>query len=389
MRVVAGVAAPRLPENRTIAPRVQEKSSSMGIPGGTARQRIIPDVPRPEGLCTALACLDVILRSQGVDTSYQELMGVSSQAFRIQFNWSAGIAHAFRGFNTFEMALRAVGYEATTYRLAAWDSATHHYRQVTDEELATARDAVKASIEAGVPLLFSSEQSGVLAGFEPISEENPTGWLRLHGPMDPPRGTEDPYVRPIHIMPWEVCLFRQSDAGPLSEQQAILLSLQAAVRNARNEGNAQYRAGFAAFEAWARDLRDMTSVSGVSEEDLERFRRGESVPFEVQLANAWCYDSLIDARRNATAYLRSAADLFAPAVLVRLRAAAAAAEDIAEILAASEQGSTAVAPYPWTKDIRWNQALRDEQAARLRQALPAEQQMIHEIHQALSAAEAL
>ena len=152
--------------------------------GRSGQRRIIENVQSPQGLNSVLASLTSVLRAAGEDVTYEYLMGVSSRAFRLQFSWCPSAPHSFIGFNTFEPALKAVGYEATFLA-----GAFHHKdpkREVSQQDTAATRDAVKASLDAGAPVLFGSEEAGVLVGYEPVSPENPTGWLRCSGPLGPP-----------------------------------------------------------------------------------------------------------------------------------------------------------------------------------------------------------
>ena len=48
---------------------------------------------------------------------------------------------------------------------------------------------------------MNSEECAVLAGHEPVGKANPTGWLRLPGPLGmPPK--DAPYVHAVKHMPW-------------------------------------------------------------------------------------------------------------------------------------------------------------------------------------------
>ena len=350
-------------------------------------RRVVENVPPPRGMNSVLASLTSVLRAHGEDVTYAYLMGVSSRAFRLQFNWCPSAPHSFCGFNTFEPALRATGYEVKDYPLAAWEGETRKQRNATDEELAAARTAVRHAIDAGTPVLFGSEECGVLAGYEPISDGNPTGWLRRPGPLGPPPGDGAPYVSSIKALPWGVNVVSRCASAPPVRKESIAWSLRTAVENAHTPEFKGYAMGLAAWDRWIRELGDPRPVIGKTQEHLDKFDTDESAPFEIQLGNAWCYDSLIDARRRAATYLRDVADEFGADAAAHLRAAADEYDNVVTRLTTDCDCSTLIAPYPWMKDHKWTQAKRDDQAKRLADALVHERAAVAAIEQALTALE--
>ncbi|NQT88121.1 hypothetical protein HQ560_15245, partial [bacterium] len=218
-----------------------------------APRRILEDAPAPKGTNTVLASLAAALQANGGAATYEQLMGVSSRAFRLQFNWCPSAPHSHCGFNTFEPALRATGYATQDYPLAVWEPETRQQREATDAELAAARQAVQASIDAGMPVLFGSEECGLLVGYEPLSEANPTGWLARPGPLGPPPMDDAPTVRPVEKLPWGVSILRKAGEAP-EFRVSVLWSLRTAVENARKPTQGGYAMGFAAWERWIREL---------------------------------------------------------------------------------------------------------------------------------------
>lgn len=356
----------------------------MAVDSMNDQSRVIENVPQPKGANTVLASLASVMRTAGEDITYEFLMGVSSHAFRLQFCWCPSAPHSHCGFNTFEPALRATGYEVKDYPLAVWEPSTRKQREPTDEELAAAREAVKASIDAGMPVLINSEECAVLAGYEPISEENPTGWLRRPGPL-PPYGPDQPYVLAVKRIPWCITTVSKGASAPPDRRESIVWSLEKAVENAHTEKLGLYSMGFAAWERWIRELADFRPVIGETQEHLDKYDTDESAPFELQLGNAWCYESLIDARKQAAGYLRSIASEFTDAAATHLRAAADEYDRVVEPLIEGLGCFTDVAPYPWMKDLKWTDEERANQAERLRKGLPHERKAIEEIEAALKA----
>jgi hypothetical protein len=334
---------------------------------------------------STLACLNAALQTDCKAVNYDYLMGISSHAFRLQFNWCPSAPHAQCGFDTFEPALRATGFESRTYPLAAWEADTRKQRKPTDVELKVARNAVMESIDAGIPVLCSSEECGVLAGYESVSADNPTGLLRRPGPLGPPPAHDAPYVDVLKELPWGVCVLRESGQEP-DRRQSIIWSLRTGVCNARKSEQDSYAMGFAAWKVWIRELGDLRPIIGRSQQHLDKFDTDESAPFEIQLGNAWCYDSLIDARRCAAGYLRSVSGTLGGEASEHCEAAANSYD---EVLAALMQGvdcPTRIAPYPWMEDQAWTQDRRNDQADRLRAALEHEETAIADLDRALGAA---
>lgn len=343
---------------------------------------VIENVPAPAGTNSVLAALTSVLKARGEDVTYERLMGVSGQAFRLQFSWCPSAPHSYCGFDTFTPALRATGYEAKRYPLAVWEPETRKQRTATEEELAAVRAAVRDSLAAGVPVLLDSEESAVIVGCEPVSEANPTGWLRLPGPLPPP-AKDAPYVSPVKRLPWEVRTVRKSASASPASRESVVWSLQTAVQNARTEKVGGYAMGFAAWDRWIRELGDIRPIIGKTQEILDKYDTKEEAPFSVQLGNAWCYDGLIDARRCAAGYLRSVADGFGKDGAAHLLAAAEAYDNVVKALTEGASCSTLVAPYPWMEKEKWDNARRAGQAGRMTRALPFEKTAIAEIEKAL------
>lgn len=349
-------------------------------------RRVIENVPRPRGLNSVLASLASVLQTVGEPVDYPYLMGVSSRAFRLQFSWCPSAPHSMIGFNTFFPAVQAVGYEATmlpgTYHMGQPD------RKVTEEELAATHAAVRESINAGVPLLFGSEEAGVLIGYEPISEENPTGWLRRDGPLGPSPKDDAPYALPVKQIPWEATTVHKA-GPPLPRAETVRWSLETAVDNATRgtvEGK-DLATGFAAWEKWIAELPEFDAVLKQTTATLKDAGREDDPLFGLCLGNAWTYDSLVDARRCAVTYLRSVADELGSDAAPHLQAAADAYEQVVTRLTEGVECPTLVAPYPWMDDHAWTDELRAAQAPRLERALAHERDAIAAIQKALVVAD--
>ena len=203
------------------------------------------------------------------------------------------------------------------------------------------------------------EETHLLIGYKPATPEAAPLWYVRHGFVGPEKA---PYALEAPKRPWELRILHRSEDLAAPADESVLWALRAAVRNARRRKYKNYFSGFSAYEQWMVELED---------KDFE----GE------QLANAWCYDNLIDARLCAAKFLRAVSELCSKEPAAHLKSAADAYACLAEEL--SNEGETVVAPYPWMKDIPWTMDRRKAQAFRLRQGLVYERAAISEIERAL------
>jgi len=341
----------------------------------------VAGVPRPRGVNSVLASTASVLQAAGEDVTYEHLMGVSSRAFRLQFNWCPSAPHSYCGFNTFKPALQAVGYTARSFPGGGW-------KDQKQAEIEKGRAAVRAAIEAGRPCLSGSEEEGVLVGFEPAAK-GATGWLARPGPIGGPPKANEPYLRPVKKLPWGVCVLTKSKEAPPPRRESVLWSLKAAVANAGKRTIGDYSAGFAAWERWIAELADLDPVVKATAKALAEQKRPHAekdVLFNLALGNAWCFESVIDARQAAAKYLRSVAGEFDAEAGGHLRQAAGRYEKLAEGL--TKACPTEVAPYPWMlKDIRteWTDDMRRAQADLLKTALTSERKAVAAIGKAVAA----
>ena len=341
-------------------------------------------VPRPQGANSVLAVLAAALVSQGEDVTYEYLMGVSSRAFRLQFSWCPSAPHSFIGFNTMDPALKAVGYDSAPYPVTEFEGGGEE--KPGPKELEAAREAVKHSIDAGVPVLLESEEESLLVGYEPPGEGT-TGWLRRPGPIGLPPAEDEPYLVAVKHLYWGIRILTKSAAAAPPRRESILWSLKTAVQNAHRPDLNGLPMGFAAWEKWIAELRDFASVQASIKAALAARGRpcsDKDVFSNLCLGNAWCYESLYDARSCAPKYLRSIADECGPDAADHLRQAASHYEALAKGL--TPECFTKIAPYPWMIDgdpERWSEKLRLRQAGLLESALVHERAAIAEIEKAL------
>ena len=120
-----------------------------------------------------IAVLTVILRTQGKQVTYDQLMGVSGAAFRLHFweqDWCPSSVNLLVGFDHAAPALRAVGFTGHRYTCSSKDV----------EAVARIRAAVVESINRGIPVIGESlEGSGRLAVIAGYAEDGKTFLCRL------------------------------------------------------------------------------------------------------------------------------------------------------------------------------------------------------------------
>jgi hypothetical protein len=309
------------------------------------------------GQTSVIAALSQCLETVGEKASYEMLMGLSTHAFRFQFDWCPSAPHAFCGFNTANPAVRAFGYSLTQHSTAR---PSHRDDLEEPEELSPALKAAMLSIEMGVPGLMDWEESYVLSGYT-RPEKGVSGLLGPGG-------------KTIEKLPWSVgILSRESSAPPLRE--SVLWSLKTAIQNAAattlsgfsfdEQTTMTYPAGFSALSKWISELRETP--------DGFDFK-------EAQLGNAWTYDCLLDARRSAVVYLNTLASEYSEAA-VELGKAAELYRIVSDTLE-----ETWAARNAWQEDVElWKaEETRRRQADTLQRAMESEQDAVKALKAAVA-----
>jgi hypothetical protein len=350
----------------------------------------IADVPKPTGSVSSLAVLTAALQQRGEDVDYTDLMGISGRAFRLQFSWCPSSPHAYIGYDCFEPAVAAMGYESTQLA-GTFDRLKRADGKATPEQQEHTRAVVKAEIDAGRSVIFGSEEDALLVGYEPISDDNPTGWLRRPGP----HGGGKKYMRPIKNMPWGLCALEKV-AEPKPRRQAAINAMRVAILNAERGTvqDSELKTGFAAWEKWIKELEPAAfkaMVDDTRRQLKELGREKEDPVWGMCLGNAWIYQNLREARREAATYLRRVAGDLPESARPHVLAAADAYEKVADVLEqkGADEGAPCpfeYVPYPFRlKNVaeEWTDQMRAQQAIWLKNALPHERKAIAELSKAL------
>jgi hypothetical protein len=311
---------------------------------------------------SVMGALAAAMRSLGEDVSYEYLMGLSGSAFRLQFHeeWCPSSPHPFCGVETFQGAVNALPYNLVRHEVKKDDPAA----------VKKIRAAVKASIDRGMPVLYGSEEEGLIVGYQKGDEE----WLCVH----PYRFQEGRFVEAK--LPWEVRILSGKRTPP-SRLTSLRESLAGAVKLAETKDSAgKYACGFNAWEQWIQGLRDNKLFEKANAATLRGMMQG----------NFWIYESLVDARTAAAAYLRQAAKEFEGQIGRKsaehlLRVAGAYAEMVEKVLTRKCPLEIAPPPPDAKSDPNWTKEMRAEEAAILEKALELERRAVAEIQAALAA----
>lgn len=306
------------------------------------------------------AAQEATLLALGEEVDYDELLGVSGLAFRMQLSREGlcpSSPHAFCGYPCAERAVESLPWHVRL--LECKPDEADRVREI--------RRAVTESIDRGVPVQYGGEEDGLIIGYREGTEE----WICLH----PIHGRDGrPFVE--RAWPWGFAIYTGRKEAPPDRRRLAREALRQAVTMATAGEAGGYVVGFDAWDAYIARLRGLDAAADVA--------RSAAV-----LGNAWIYECLARHRGSAARYLRGIAGGFAPAAAASLLRAADAYEEIAgPILGAPDGGTAAVAPYPWMLAApgAWDRELRERQAQRLERALPVERAAIDALRSALDSA---
>jgi len=225
------------------------------------------------------------------------------------------------------------------------------------------REAIVKSIEAGKPVvamdLDGGMDWGVIAGYL-------DGGKKLLCRTYERRGEE---YSPQQKWPWLVWVLERK-AKPPDRKATIVGSLRQAVDLANTPKYDRYISGFAAYEAWVRDLSDEARFENLDQKALHGQMH----------ANAWCYYSLYDARASASRYLFSVKGVFPTAAAGHMLKAA----ELFKQIACKLRDGQRYAPFPrQLQGHPWTKEMRAAEAEVLREVMVLEREAVSEIETAL------
>ena len=309
---------------------------------------------------TFIGALTVAMRAMGENVTYDYLMGVSGAAFRLHFHqpdWCPSSPDATCGFDHSEPALAALGYTANGI----------HSDKDKPEEVKRVREVVIQSIDKGHPVLaidlINVPDWGVIVDYSDSGKE-----FLCRTYYD----KTDKYSM-AEKWPWVVEVIGEKGDVP-DKRESILKSLEIAVKLANTEKYGKYASGFAAYENWAKDLLDDSRFENLDKKELKSMNH----------TNAWCYNSLVDARMAAIRYLKSIGKEFDGESAKHL---SKATELYEEVVGKLKEGWKH-APFPWQvkEGESWTKEMRHAEAGVLKEVLVLEKKALGELKTALELA---
>ncbi|MBN1556429.1 MAG: M56 family metallopeptidase [Phycisphaerae bacterium] len=321
-----------------------------------------PLVVKEDRRSSFFVAMKAVLCAMGEETTYDELLGMSAYAFRVQFYekkfWCDSAPCPVCGADSAGAALAAFGYEETTYM--AEESAP--------EEVSKARKAVMASIDAGRPVigLVSHEQGkidwGLIVGYQ------------NDGKQFLCRGSDNAtnVYPPSLTWPWLTIVLERKD-NPPARKESTIASLKQALVQTTTPKYGDYFSGSAAYECWMDALGKDDAIRSMSPKDLGAACEGNKLHALL----------LLDSRLAAARYLRSIAGNFSGDTSKHLLTAAKYYHDAAKILEDSQRQT----PPLWASNIEWTSERRNAQIKVLRAVADFDSRANVEIEQALAAEE--
>ncbi|MBI3921740.1 MAG: hypothetical protein HY318_10020 [Armatimonadetes bacterium] len=326
-------------------------------------------------------CLTGAVRAVGEDLTYEYLMGASGAAFRVQVNPGGPCPcapHANLGYRCTDRAAWAAGYNLEWININKDDP----------DSVKKARDTTIKSVDRGCPVLWSSEECGLLIGYVNGGEKMLC------------RGYWDEKITEHTDWPWEIGILTKKETTP-TRREVLLSSLETAVEMSDfgrcKAAKVDFLVGFPAYRKWIQFLLDDDHWQTVNE--------GKPKPDH---GNAWCYENLAGSRAAAAKYLRAIVAVRSSAIdrtslgaegdespdykLLLTDEAASHLTKAAELYqrmdkeVLNKQCILTVAPYPWTmkEGEYWTRQQRHAEAALLKQAMALEKKAVREIEQALA-----
>jgi len=281
--------------------------------GGTRRQ------------ISGLATLSLLCERFADEVDYDQLMGASGAAFRVQMSRGqlcASSPNAKLGFDCLEGAIAAWGRT-----IDWWPTDDAHAAQRP-----LALEAVRDAIGRGHPALHDFLESSLIVGYA-----GDRLLLRAYS------ADRDGYV-PMERWPFRIGVVRP---GPDPERQdarvVLLRSLELAVNLFESESVGRYACGQAAYTHWCALLAD----------EVGRWQSGPAQQTEI-VGNAFTFACLIDARAAASNYLTQAAEGCSSEVQRLLSEAAAACAAFEWELRAWRDTRSL---FPWSAE-RWTTETR-------------------------------
>lgn len=250
--------------------------------------------------CSWAGALLLSLKTMGVDTSYENVMGVSGACWRIAFAsvWDFSSADALVACDYAAPAFRACGIKPI------WAD------RISKEERKRVKEQIIGDLEAHrLPVAINlrvAPEWGVITGYADMGN---TLFCRTYFDEEVfvQKGNDPAFQEDmartggyLYVDNWPFALVRMGeDCEAPPPAQSLLASLRLRMDTMGKTENRGYKLGYAAFQEWQLGLNDDSWYIEAKEEDVKR----------RYLVNRFCLAALTDARRSAAMYLASSREL--------------------------------------------------------------------------------
>ena len=317
-----------------------------------------------------------ILQALGEELTYDDLIGYSGFAFRLGWHEAGcpSAGHPCCGYMCLDNAKLALPWKVKMYEAFPWD------QPKTDEQRAAfekdVREAIKASIDRGVPVHYGSEEDGLIIGYADQGKR----WWCVHPYYKNGQPFWHDEVPQEHKpsfaggkWPWAVVVWQSPKTADerMSDHDLLIAALKQAVAMWKTEKRKAYFCGDAAYEQWLQWLGDVEAG------DAEN-------PKVAMQGNGWCFDVLIHSRRIAARWLKLQAKKYEDDVAKPLRTAADHYNQLVDICMKDLACPWDLA-LPPDKIAQWTPAMQRDLIQRLKAARKHDTAAINAIEQALEA----
>ena len=306
--------------------------------------------------CTWAGALYTSLSAMGVETSYEEVMGVSGSCWRAAFApvWDYSAADALAAYDYAAPAFKAYGLEARWANRLTPEERRREKGQIMEDlhrhHLPIALN-LRVAPEWGVITGYLDNGSTLLCR----SYFDDETFMEL---QDDPEFREAMKISKgyLYVDHWPYKLLHIERLNPApTALDNLYASLQLKLDSMRADANGGYQLGYSALAAWQEGLLDHTWYQTA---DDETFTRRYSV-------NHFCLMALADARRSAAAYLKSSLPYLPdPAAYALLSELAAVYEQMDTLLDHfySNMTEPATLQAQVSPKQQWNREAREQQA---------------------------
>ena len=319
------------------------------------------------------AGLAVMLEAAGETSSYEDLACYSGFSFRLGVHQDLcpSAAHPACGYMCYKLGYQAMPRKASIYHAFPWQPRSDEERLKFEEEV---RQAIVASIDRGIPVLYGSEEDGLIVGYADSGRR----WLCRHqyhkcGEAEFWFDEAEGFAACNGVWPWGIVILGEEKAKGELPKQADLLKATLEHLIAMYHSDTKFEdVYFCGDAAWAYWLEWLANVD-----------RGVIQPSAAALqGNRWCYVVLTQERKKAVGWLREQA-IEMPEVSGQLNSAADAYQRLVDCCLAGIGEPWKLCPGP-NEAEEWTTAQRNAQMNRLSAAREQEANAVQSLQDALA-----